>query len=360
MKKYHKKAVMLLALTLIVGCFAGFPTKVSAAALNASKLTYTCADKGKTKTLKVTGSKNGKYKHNGNWYTINWSSSNKSVATVDQNGKVKVGKAGSATITASIIYGSYGPKFTKDIGKCKVKVGHVYTKTTEHREPTIYQSGGDVTKSVCKGCGYTKETISNKEDFVYTEEFLLAEMDKIYRLSQEECKLVTEEIDFEGDVILHEGFRTTKDFLNFLIEKKYVPSSVLNVAKTTTATVRGFDYGKAQSQCEDGVHSFESILSGYQRYEPIRRYGGYGDKNFEMRSDLKAGDILKTQRHAIIFTHYTREGGKVFINGYSGANGEIVKEEFECVGSKPVKDEDGDNVIGYMDKATVFRLPNYK
>lgn len=355
MKRYLKKVVTLLVLTLIVGCFAGFPIKVSASALNSTKLTYTCADKGKTKTLKVTGSKNGKYKHNGKWYTIKWSSSNKKVASVDKNGKVKVGKAGSATITASIIYGSDGPKFTKVIGKCKVKVGHVYTKTTEHREPSLYMQGGDFEISTCS-CGKTVEKQTKVKDFVYTEEFLLAEMDKIYRLSQEECKLVTKEIDDEGDVILHEGFRTTKDFLNFLIKEKYVPSSVLNVAKTTTATVRGFDYGKAQSQCEDGVHSFESLLSGYQRYEPIRRYGGYGDKNFEMRSDLKAGDILITERHAIIFTHYTHEGGKVFINGYTGGCGEMFKTSFTCYGSKP--DKNGD--LGYMDDATVYRLPNYK
>ena len=345
--------VVIFMMALLVAV----PVRVDAASkLNCTKWEVTCADKGKTKNLKVTGSKNGKYKLNGNWYTIKWSSSNKSVASVDKNGKVKVGKGGSATITASIIYGSYGPKFTKDIGKCKVKVGHVYTKTTEHREPTLYKQGGDFEISTCS-CGKTVEKQTKVKDFVYTEEFLLAEMDKIYRLSQEECKLVTEEIDYEGDVILHEGFRTTKDFLNFLIEEKYVPSSVLNVAKTTTATVRGFDYGKRYTgACEDSVHSFESILSGYQRYEPIRRYGGYGDKNFEMRSDLKAGDILKTERHTIIFTHYTHEGGKVFINGYTGANGEITKSSYECVGSKPNKE----NELGYMDDVTVYRLPNYK
>lgn len=354
MKRYLKKAVMLLVLTLIVGCFAGFPIKVSAAALNSTKLTCTCTDKGKTKTLKVTGSKNGKYKHNGKWYTIKWSSSNKSVASVDKNGKVKVGKAGSATITASIIYGSYGPKFTKDIGKCKVKVGHVYTKTTEYREPTIFQAGGDVTTSVCKGCGYTKETIKNKEDFVYTEEFLLAEMDKIYRLSQEECKLVYKEIDFEGDVILHEGFRDTKSFLNWLVDNEYYPSSILDVANRTVASPEGLNYPKRyQGSCSDAMHTFESLLTGTSSYSIVRRYG---DKNFDMLFDLKAGDILVTERHGIIFTHYTHEGDKVFINGYSGANGEIVKQSFTCYGSKP--DENGD--IGYMDKATVFRLPNYK
>ena len=156
--------VVMLMMALLVAV----PVRVEAAGkLNCTKWEVTCADKGKTKTLKVTGSKNGKYKHNGKWYTIKWSSSNKKVASVDKNGKVKVGKAGSATITASIIYGSYGPKFTKDIGKCKVKVGHVYKKTTKHREPTIFQAGGDVTTSVCKGCGYTKETIKNKSWYLY-------------------------------------------------------------------------------------------------------------------------------------------------------------------------------------------------
>ena len=352
MKRYLKKVVTLLVLTLIVGCFAGFPIKVSASALNSTKLTYTCADKGKTKTLKVTGSKNGKYKHNGKWYTINWSSSNKSVASVDKNGKVKVGKAGSATITASIIYGSYGPKFTKDIGKCKVKVGHVYTKTTEYREPTIFKAGGDVTTSVCKGCGYTKESIKNKEDFVYTEEFLLAEMEHIYRLSQEECKLVSKEIDDEGDVILHEGFRDTKSFLNWLVDNEYYPASILDVAKRTVATKQGFKYINVGA-CEEGTHIFESILSGSSSYYAVRVYG---DRDFDMKKDLKAGDILATEGHVIIFTEYTYEDGKVFINGYTGANGEIVKQSYTCYGSKP--DKNGD--IGYMDKATVFRLPNYK
>ena len=56
MKRYLKKVVMLLVLTLIVGCFAGFPTKVSATGVsNDSKITIT----SKTKTLKFTNEDKG-------------------------------------------------------------------------------------------------------------------------------------------------------------------------------------------------------------------------------------------------------------------------------------------------------------
>ena len=48
--------------------------------------------KGDTKTLKITGAK----------LSPQWSSSNKSIATVDSNGKVKAKKAGKATITAKV------------------------------------------------------------------------------------------------------------------------------------------------------------------------------------------------------------------------------------------------------------------
>lgn len=73
---------------------------------------------GQTKTLKATVSPS-----NATYKTVTWSSSNKEIATVTSNGKVKAKKAGTVTITAKV-------KSTKVKTTCKIKV----------KNPTVHLS----------------------------------------------------------------------------------------------------------------------------------------------------------------------------------------------------------------------------
>ncbi|MCM1160708.1 MAG: Ig-like domain-containing protein [Roseburia sp.] len=102
-KQLKKILVMFLAVILITGML---PMQGEAAAvkLNKTKMTIYA---GSSKTLKVKGA-SGKVK---------WSSNKKSVATVNQNGKVTAKKAGKATITA---------KVNKKTYQCKVTVKNPY------------------------------------------------------------------------------------------------------------------------------------------------------------------------------------------------------------------------------------------
>lgn len=102
-KQLKKILVMFLAVILITGML---PMQGEAAAvkLNKTKMTIYV---GSSKTLKVKGA-SGKVK---------WSSNKKSVATVNQNGKVTAKKAGKATITA---------KVNKKTYQCKVTVKNPY------------------------------------------------------------------------------------------------------------------------------------------------------------------------------------------------------------------------------------------
>ena len=332
MKRYLKKVVTLLVLTLIVGCFAGFPIKVSASALNSTKLTYTCADKGKTKTLKVTGSKNGKYKHNGKWYTIKWSSSNKKVASVNKNGKVKVvaKKTGSATIKATFKIKDGNVGFTKEIGTCKVTVGHANETTTEYREPTLYAPGGNYELSTCKVCGSKSEKLVGKAvDFQYTEDFVKEQMENIYYIANNECP---------------GNFKSSKKFLKFLVSNGYYPESILSVDCTATggAGVTGM--------CEDGCAVYEKCLSGYQNYQLISTWR---DTDFNYFEDLRPGDILSSDTHVMIVKdYYICSNGDVLVQGYTGANGKIIFDEFKI---------ESENGIGTRDfqHTVIYRLPNY-
>lgn len=104
-KKIRRFFVILLCVTLLVPVTLPniTTTKVASAAkvkLNRSKLTLVV---GKTKKLKVSGSKR----------KVKWKSNKKSVATVNKHGKVTAKAPGKAVITASIGSKKY---------KCKVTV----------------------------------------------------------------------------------------------------------------------------------------------------------------------------------------------------------------------------------------------
>ena len=115
MKKTCKKLVMLLLSLTVMFCMA-FP--VSAASINKKKVTV-CT--GQTVQLKVNGVKK----------KARWTSSNKSVATVTQKGKVSAKKKGNATVTAKIGNKKYTCKVTVESPKLSktsitVKNGKTY------------------------------------------------------------------------------------------------------------------------------------------------------------------------------------------------------------------------------------------
>ena len=332
MKNIKKFFYAICIMCFIATLFVDAVSVSASGALNASSLKFTCADKGKTKTLKVTGSKNGKYKHNGKWYTIKWSSSNKKVASVDKNGKVKVvaKKTGSATIKATFKIKDGNVGFTKEIGTCKVTVGHANKTTTEYRKPSLYAPGGNYELSTCKVCGSKSEKLVGKAvDFQYTEDFVKEQMENIYYIANNECP---------------GNFQSSKKFLKFLVSNGYYPESILSVDCTATggAGVTGM--------CEDGVAVYEKCLSGYQNYELISTWR---DTDFNYFEDLRPGDILSSDTHVMIVEECVRfNDGTVCVQGYTGVRGKLMRQEFKI---------ESENGIGTRDfqHTVIYRLPNY-
>ncbi|WP_049945075.1 Ig-like domain-containing protein [Butyrivibrio sp. AC2005] len=134
-----KKILMCLALALMLTgtCAVTIPqfTMTASAKAKISKKKIEIKP-GKTKKIKMSGIKGA---------SVKWSSSNKKVATVDQNGKVKAKKAGQATIKAKVNGKTY---------KCKVCVlckSHKYEEETKGT-PT---KGNPVDKVLkCTVCGH--------------------------------------------------------------------------------------------------------------------------------------------------------------------------------------------------------------
>lgn len=115
MKKVAKKASVLLFALMLVVCMA---LSVSAASISKKKVTI-CT--GQTIQLKVNGVKK----------KARWTSSNKSVATVTQKGKVSAKKKGTTTATAKIGKKKYTCKVTVESPKLSktsitVKKGKTY------------------------------------------------------------------------------------------------------------------------------------------------------------------------------------------------------------------------------------------
>ena len=343
----------IIVVMFMMALLVAVPVRVEAASkLNCTKWEVTCADKGKTKTLKVTGSKNGKYKHNGKWYTIKWSSSNKNIATVDKNGKVKVvaKKTGSATIKATFKIKDGNVGFTKEIGTCKVTVGHANETTTEYREPSLYAPGGNYELSTCKVCGSKSEKLVGKAvDFQYTEDFVVSEMEKIVEYSSE-CPLLTTYNDGDDDITVN-GFKSHTEFFNYLVEENLYPSVILDLNTKTEATADIKDYGASNGKCESGVHVFEVLLGN--NYELIHRGGKKDGFSFY---ELKAGDIITSREgdHTVIFKEYYKcSNGDILMGTYTGVYGQLLYSEDK------VESADAIGVSAFKN-ASVYRLKNYE
>ena len=129
MGKTQKSIAGILSIVVLVMMFQVCPSYAATAtySISKSKLNMTVGD---TSVLRVSGTRE----------KISWSSSKKSVATVDQNGKVKAKSAGSTVVTATVA----GKKLT-----CNVTVGNemirVLLKTTNFSN--IYHSSVVVTST---------------------------------------------------------------------------------------------------------------------------------------------------------------------------------------------------------------------
>ena len=360
--KNIKKIIYAICIMCLIATFFVEVTPVSATGVsNDSKITitsktktlkFTNEDKGTKFTIKVKGQKGNKVydKEDKKWYNLEWSSSNKNIATVDKNGKVKIvgKKCGTAVINVGYTYGTR-PKFFYTVSDIKIVVNHNFTvKKTEHKEPTLYAPGGDYTYYNKCGCGKSKAaTVKNKKDFVYTEDIVLQEMDNILNW-QMDCPLITNEFGCGG-------FKSARPFVEWLIERGTLPKSFADRLWETTATKRGTDSNYIHiGMCEDGVHMMEVCLS-YQDYQLI--HGSGADDGFDYSKDLKPGDILKYDEgdHVVMFWQYTDyEDGKVGFDTLTGCDGFINSEHFFC-------DPTGKSITKFtLRYPAVYRLPNYK
>lgn len=126
-KSFSKKMVaLLLTLAVCITSVVGNQASVSAKSkikISNTKITLTV---GKSKTLKVKGTKK----------KAKWSSSKKSVASVTSKGKVTAKKAGSATITAKIGKKKYKCKVTVKSVKKPNNTNNVKPSTSISTKPT--------------------------------------------------------------------------------------------------------------------------------------------------------------------------------------------------------------------------------
>ena len=357
--KNIKKIIYAICIMCLIATFFVEVTPVSAAGVsNDSKITvtsktktlkFTNEDKGTKFTIKVKGQKGNKVydKEDKKWYNLEWSSSNKNIATVDKNGKVKIvgKKCGTAVINVGYTYGTR-PKFFYTVSDIKIVVNHNFTvKKTEHKEPTLYAPGGDYTYYNKCGCGKSKAaTVKNKKDFVYTEDIVLQEMDNILTW-QMDCPLITNEFGCGG-------FKSARPFVEWLIERGTLPKSFANRKSVFHfANPEGTRY---EGNCGDAIMAME-VCMGYQDYQLIHFSGE--DDGFDYSKDLKPGDILKYDEgdHVVMFWQYTDyEDGKVGFDTLTGANGFIESEHFFC-------DPTGKSITKFtLRYPAVYRLPNYK
>lgn len=129
MKKWSAVFVFVLTVSLVIPV----PTQISntaiikAAAVKISQKTLTL-DVGKSKTLKVTGTKK----------KVTWTSSKKTVAVVSSGGKVTAKKAGSAVITATVDKKKYTCKVTVKKAKEQVVVNPLIKNAPFAAQETTY------------------------------------------------------------------------------------------------------------------------------------------------------------------------------------------------------------------------------
>lgn len=334
-----KKMVLTISCIFLVMLFT--PISVHAS-LNCKKWEVSCWDAGKTKTVQVNGSKDGKYKVGLNdsegsydrWFPVKWYSDNHDIATVDKNGKIKIvaKQTGTATITAIctiVPRAIYDRKMTRELGTCKITVRHKYQ--TINREPTFWKAGGEIES--CK-CG--KEKFKKKQNYIYTEEFVKKQMKKVV----ESSPFTISWFDENGKLQHQIGYQTPEDYFEWLIKNKKYPKSILE--KKTTVTRNGTYRGKAgQDSSEAGCHVFEVLLSGYQSYKCI--YSRFGDdEDFDFETDLKVGDLLVSGDEYSIFREYRYNGDDVWMAVYDLDHGTFFEDVY------------------YVSGVDVYRLPNYK
>ena len=130
-----KKVFKVLAVMLILAIAAPIITPIADTAITAQAATVKLnktklnLDVGEVSTLKITGTKK----------TVKWTSSNKKIATINKEGKVKGIKRGTATITAEVA----GKKYTS---KVSVVNRSLYPISENGKEGFINKTGKVVVK----------------------------------------------------------------------------------------------------------------------------------------------------------------------------------------------------------------------
>lgn len=208
--------------------------------------------KGKTYTLKVTGTKK----------KAKWSSNKKTIATVTKKGKVTAKKPGTAVITAKIGKKKY---------KCKVKVWQKTTKKPANPNPT-QNPVGTRTNPANPRTGITLDAEGGRVYFKLTE--TLKGQDAENRLLQMNQSL--EEIK-QGE---YENPGTT--LVLFIYDVKAINGYA-------TSPLNGLDiinsYGLYDATCSHNIQNIESFYLS-EEYEPMTPvnlylYAGASSKMYE-------------------------------------------------------------------------------
>lgn len=273
-----KKINILLALLIALVCTLGSTMSVHGATkqvkLNKTIVTLTV---GKTVTLKVENTNQ----------KVKWSSSKKSVATVNANGKVKAVKAGTAKITAEVS----GKKY---VCKVTVKNADASAKALEFKNV----SGGDFIK------GISKATVSFTLDQTSTavQIYIMNEEDKsVYKKTFSKCKVDTE-YSFDWDGKNSKG--TYVDDGNY--------KAVVKAGNVKTASLEVTFYTTSDFEKGDGSESNPYIVSSITELAAVAKHNG---KYFEQSQDLDA----EYNSISCLFTYDVP-----FVGSYDGGGYSIV------------------------------------
>lgn len=128
-KLFKKLWIFMLVLSFLATQFVPVQAmaKTNKETISLNKSVYTLK-KGKTVKIKAVLNKAAKRKG------VKWKSSNRKVASVTKNGKVKAKRKGKATITATV-------KGTSVKAQCKITVGTPVSRVTLSRESLILKTG---------------------------------------------------------------------------------------------------------------------------------------------------------------------------------------------------------------------------
>lgn len=146
MKKARLLLLCLLLISLVVTPVGSILTLDGSSIVEAAKINQ--------KSINLIKSQTYKLKISGTSKTVRWSSSNKSVATVNSSGKVKAKKAGTATIKAKVGKKTYTCKVNvRDTVDLFIFMGqsNMTGRGTASQAPSLYD-----------GAGYEYKTVNNK------------------------------------------------------------------------------------------------------------------------------------------------------------------------------------------------------